>query len=56
MSNVDKKVLKQEPLTDEQIERLENYPKAERVNLSALIAKRRQQAEEKTGTLKSAPV
>lgn len=55
MSNVDKKVLKQKPLTDEQIERLENYPRAERVDLAALIGQRRQQTEEKPSSPKSTP-
>ncbi|MGM9508882.1 hypothetical protein ACS5NO_14190 [Larkinella sp. GY13] len=44
-SQKDKAVLKQTPLTEQEIDRLENYPKAERVNLATLIAKRRRQAE-----------
>lgn len=35
-------VLKQAPLTEQEIDRLENYPKAKRVDLAALIAKRKQ--------------
>jgi hypothetical protein len=41
----DKTVLKQTSLTDAEIDRLENYSKAEPVDLPALIAKRHLQTE-----------